>query len=140
MSYVRSDCTAFGIPVPLDVWEAESTLGQATPQAGLPVATARSNGTYPRWTLTASGPQTAGTDVQVRVVEPGFAPLAGVVVREDSEFVVAIVTRGSVVAEVGGETHRLRQYDKVLLPAGLGPVKLTPVDGPVEILECRPPA
>lgn len=62
------------------------------------------------------------------------------IVREDHEFVVAIVTRGTVVAEVGGETHRLRQYDKVLLPAGLGPVKLTPVDGPVEILECRPPA
>lgn len=85
MSYVRSDCTAFGIPIPLDVWTAESTLGQATPQAGLPVPEARSNGSYPRWVLTASGAQTAGTEVQVRVVEPGFAPLAGVVVREDSD-------------------------------------------------------
>lgn len=82
MSYVKSDALAFGIPVPLEDWTAESTLGQATPQAGLPVAVARSNGSFPRWSLTASGAQTAGTEVEVQVVEPGFAPLAGVVVRE----------------------------------------------------------
>jgi hypothetical protein len=44
-----------------------------------------------------------------------------------------------VTAEVGGETHRLRTYDKVFLPAALGPVTFTP-HPTAELLECYPPA
>lgn len=66
--------------------------------------------------------------------------LGGPLTRDEAEFTIGIVTDGSVVVEAGGETHRLRCYDKVLFPAGLGPVKLTPEGGGAEMLECRPPA
>jgi len=59
--------------------------------------------------------------------------------KDENSFVIAIVTRGAVMAEVGGEAHRLRTFDKVFLPAGLGPVKLTP-ESEAELLECFPPA
>ncbi len=65
--------------------------------------------------------------------------LHGETVKDESTFVVAIVTAGNVTAEVGGETHRLRCFDKIFLPAGLGPVKFTP-EPSAEILECLPPA
>jgi mannose-6-phosphate isomerase len=61
------------------------------------------------------------------------------VVKDENSAVIAIVIRGSVIAEVGNERHRFNTYDKYFLPAGLGPVKLTPIDGPTEILECFPP-
>ena len=61
-------------------------------------------------------------------------------IRDDGTFTIAIVTAGAVRFEAGGETHQLETYDKVLLPAGLGPVKLTPVAGAADILECLPPA
>jgi mannose-6-phosphate isomerase len=60
-------------------------------------------------------------------------------VKDESTFAVAIITAGTVTAEVGGEAHRLRCYDKVFLPAGLGPVKFTP-EPHAEILECLPPS
>ena len=66
--------------------------------------------------------------------------LAGPVVKDETTFAIAIVTRGSVTAEVGGELHPLRTYDKIFLPAGLGPVRLTPAPGGCELLECLPPA
>jgi len=51
---------------------------------------------------------------------------------------ICIVTSGSLVAEAGGEAHALKTYDKFFVPAGLGPLRLTP--GPrAEILECLPP-
>lgn len=59
--------------------------------------------------------------------------------KDENSSVIAIVTAGAVTAEVGGETHRLRTFDKVFLPAGLGGVKLTPTPL-AEILECYPPA
>ncbi len=65
--------------------------------------------------------------------------LSGPIVKDESTFAVAIVTAGNVTAEVGGETHRLRCFDKVFLPAGLGAVKFTP-ESHAEILECLPPA
>jgi mannose-6-phosphate isomerase len=64
--------------------------------------------------------------------------LARPTVKDETGYVVAIVTAGAVIAEVGGEVHRLRCYDKVFLPAGLGPVKFTP-EPHAEILECLPP-
>jgi len=66
--------------------------------------------------------------------------LEGPVIRDDGVFTIAIVTAGTVRFEAGGEIHQLETYDKVLLPAGLGPVKLTPVAGAADILECLPPA
>ena len=66
--------------------------------------------------------------------------LAGSVVKDESSAVIAIVTCGAVIAEVGGESHRLETYAKCFLPAGLGPVRFSPVNGPAEILECLPPA
>lgn len=66
--------------------------------------------------------------------------LRGPVVKHEDSAVVAIVTSGSVQAEVGGEEHRLATFDKCFLPAGLGPVRLSPLNGHAEILECLPPA
>ena len=59
--------------------------------------------------------------------------------KTESSSVVAIVTAGSLLAEAGGERHKIDIYEKFFLPAGLGSVKLTPLHGPVEILECFPP-
>lgn len=66
--------------------------------------------------------------------------LGATVLKEETSAVIAIVTAGNVTADVGGETHVLRTFDKVFLPAGLGAVKFTPAGGPAEILECFPPA
>ncbi len=66
--------------------------------------------------------------------------LGGAVVKDETSAVIAIVTQGTVMAEVGGETHHLRTYDKVFLPARLGPVTFTPAGSHAEILECLPPA
>jgi mannose-6-phosphate isomerase len=66
--------------------------------------------------------------------------LAGPVVKDETSAAIAIVTSGVVTANVGGETHRLDTYEKCFLPAGLGPVRLTPVNGPAELIECFPPA
>jgi len=66
--------------------------------------------------------------------------LAGPVVKDETSAAIAIVTRGTVIASVGGTTHRLRTFDKVFVPAGLGPVTYTPESGAAELLECLPPA
>ncbi|MSU72755.1 MAG: phosphoheptose isomerase [Opitutus sp.] len=66
--------------------------------------------------------------------------LGGPVLKDETSFVIAIVTAGAVMVEAGGESHRFNTYDKLFFPAGLGPVKLTPVTATAEILECRPPA
>jgi mannose-6-phosphate isomerase len=63
------------------------------------------------------------------------APLA----KSEASSVIGIVVSGSVMAEVGGESHRLDIYEKFFLPAGLGSVTLTPLHGSAEILECLPP-
>jgi len=60
-------------------------------------------------------------------------------VRSDAEFYIGIVTAGTVTAEAGGETHRFKTYDRFVVPAGLGELRLTP-EGSAEILECCPPA
>ena len=60
--------------------------------------------------------------------------------KAESGPVIAIVTAGSVTAEVGGEVHHFRTYDKFFLPAGLGPVRFTPAPGGCALLECLPPA
>jgi hypothetical protein len=44
------------------------------------------------------------------------------------------------MAETGDQRHRLDTYQKLFLPAGLGPVTFSPLEGPAEILECFPPA
>jgi mannose-6-phosphate isomerase len=62
------------------------------------------------------------------------------VFKDETSAVIAIVTSGAVMAETGGESHRLDTYDKFFLPAGLGPVTFTPLQGPADILECFPPA
>ena len=66
--------------------------------------------------------------------------LAAPVVKDENTAVIAIVTAGAVMAEVGGGCHRLDIYEKFFLPAGIGPVRFTPLQGPVEVLECGPPA
>lgn len=66
--------------------------------------------------------------------------LGGLVVKDETSAVIAIVVRGGVIVEVGGEIHRFDTYEKCFLPAGLGPVKLRPTDDSAEILECFPPA
>jgi mannose-6-phosphate isomerase len=66
--------------------------------------------------------------------------LDGPVLKQESSAVVAIVTAGALTASVGGEDHLVRTYEKIFLPAGLGPVRFTPAPGGCEILECLPPA
>jgi mannose-6-phosphate isomerase len=66
--------------------------------------------------------------------------LAGPVVKDETSAAIAIVTSGALTADVGGESHRLDTYEKCFLPAGLGPVHLTPIGGVAELLECFPPA
>lgn len=65
--------------------------------------------------------------------------LGGPVVKDETSSVIAIVTSGSVIAEAGGESHPLDIYEKFFLPAGIGSLKLTPLAGSAEILECFPP-
>ncbi len=66
--------------------------------------------------------------------------LGGAVTRSGDGAFVAIVTAGAVSAEVGGEVHELRTYDKFFVPAGMGPVRYRPGPGGVaEMLECVPP-
>jgi mannose-6-phosphate isomerase len=66
--------------------------------------------------------------------------LKGPVVKDENAGVIAIVTRGRVMVAAGGESHRLTTFQKFFLPAGLGPVKLDPLQGDAELLECFPPA
>ncbi len=66
--------------------------------------------------------------------------LAAPVLKDETSAVIAIVTSGTVTAEVGGEVHRFGPFDKFFLPAGLGPVRFTPAPGGCELLECLPPA
>ncbi len=65
--------------------------------------------------------------------------LSGPVVKDETSAVIAIVTRGAVMVEVGGERHRIDIYEKCFLPAGIGPITLIPLEGTAEILECFPP-
>lgn len=64
--------------------------------------------------------------------------LRGPVVKDETSAVIAIVTAGTLTVNVAGEIHRLKTYDKVFLPAGLGPVAFTP-ETTAQILECSPP-
>jgi mannose-6-phosphate isomerase len=61
------------------------------------------------------------------------------VTKAEASSVVAIVTSGRVMVETGEVRHQFDIYEKFFLPAGLGSVKLTPLHGPAEILECAPP-
>ncbi len=65
--------------------------------------------------------------------------LGGPVVKEETSAVVAIVTHGNLVVEAGGLCHELNTYQKFFLPAGVGPVKLTPITPQTDLLECFPP-
>jgi mannose-6-phosphate isomerase class I len=66
--------------------------------------------------------------------------VAAPLVKDETTGVIAIVTSGALMAEAGGESHRLDTYEKFFLPAGIGPVRFTPLHGPAELLECFPPA
>jgi mannose-6-phosphate isomerase len=90
----------------------------------------------------------AGGSVQEELVGPAQTDcfrvrrtrLKGPVVKDENAGVIAIVTRGAVMVETGGESHRLETYQKFFLPAGLGPVTLRPLQAEAELLECFPPA
>ena len=66
--------------------------------------------------------------------------LGGPVVKDENSCAIAIVTAGAVMVGAGGETHQLHTYEKFFIPAGLGPVTLTPVGGSAGLIECFPPA
>ena len=65
--------------------------------------------------------------------------LGAPVVKAEERCAIVIVTSGTVIAEAGGELHRLETCQKFFLPAGLGPVKFRPLHGAAELLECFPP-
>jgi len=60
------------------------------------------------------------------------------VTKSEDSFHLGIVTAGSGTVSVGGETHPLRPFEKIFVPAGLGPLAFTP-SPELEILECFPP-
>ncbi|MEO7597754.1 MAG: class I mannose-6-phosphate isomerase [Opitutus sp.] len=64
--------------------------------------------------------------------------LGGVATKQEMGFHIGIVTSGAVVLSTSVESHRFAQYEKFLIPAGLGPVRYAP-EGTAEILECYPP-
>jgi mannose-6-phosphate isomerase len=65
--------------------------------------------------------------------------LSSPVVKDENSCSIVIVTKGCVTAAVGQERLHLRQYEKIFLPACLGPVHYTP-EPHAEILECVPPS
>ncbi len=65
--------------------------------------------------------------------------IRGPISRHDSECFVGIVTAGSGSLTVGGETHALRPFDKIFVPAALGPWQLNP-SPTLDLLECLPPS
>ena len=65
--------------------------------------------------------------------------VGGPIVKDENSAVIAIVTRGGVIAGIGAGQYRLHTYEKFFLPAGVGPVSFQPLEGPAEILECFPP-
>lgn len=62
------------------------------------------------------------------------APLA----KAEAATHLAIVTAGAGTLQAGGETHRFGVGAKFFLPAGIGPVAITPAPG-CTLLECYPP-
>lgn len=66
--------------------------------------------------------------------------LGETIVRRETRPAIGIVTTGTLLAETPRGAHPLRTFDKVFLPAGLGPARLTPSGGPAELLQCFPPA
>ena len=68
------------------------------------------------------------------------ADLTDAVERTPGGFSIAIVTEGRVRAEAGHDSVTLDTYDRVLIPAGLGPVRWTPLGDAATVLECHPPA
>ena len=83
---------------------------------------------------------------QDELIGPGQTPcfrvlkthLAAPVTKHETSFHIGILTAGACTVTVGGETHRLRRYDKFFCPAGLS-LQYTPTPD-CEILECLPPA
>ena len=64
--------------------------------------------------------------------------IGGVATKQEVGFHVGIVTSGAVVLSTGDQSYRFSQYEKFLVPAGLGPLRYAP-EGTAEILECFPP-
>lgn len=53
-------------------------------------------------------------------------------------FTILLVVEGSCVVTAGGERLALQQYDRIVVPQGMGPLDITP-DQRVVLLECLPP-
>ncbi|RME70439.1 MAG: hypothetical protein D6781_06335 [Verrucomicrobia bacterium] len=58
--------------------------------------------------------------------------------KHEGCFHILIVTHGSCTVAHGDERYHLKTYDKVLVPAGLGPIRIEP-ETQTEIIECLPP-
>jgi len=124
MGLVNNYAAAFLIPFPLGVWRDELTVGEAGARAGIPEPQQRDDGSLPDVTVTPSGPQTPGTELQLQWVAPGFAPSAGYVVREASDndwqgrdTPLLGVSGDALVADALGTTTRLLPHG-VALPTG----------------------
>jgi mannose-6-phosphate isomerase len=65
--------------------------------------------------------------------------VGGPVVKDETSAAIVIVTSGAVMVATATESHRVDIYEKFFLPAGIGPITLTPLEGSAEILECFPP-
>jgi len=124
MGLVNNYAAAFLIPFSLGVWRDELTTGEAGARAGIPEPQQRDDGSLPDVTVTPSGPQTPGTELQLQWVAPGFAPTSGYVVREASDTTwqgrdtpLLGIAGDALVADAVGSTTRLLPHG-VTLPDG----------------------
>ncbi len=60
------------------------------------------------------------------------------VVEQEPEFQIAIVAKGACTVSASAGACALRTHGKFLMPAGLGPVRISPEPG-TEIIQCLPP-
>jgi mannose-6-phosphate isomerase len=61
------------------------------------------------------------------------------ITMNEAEWILCIVADGACDVSDSTQSHRISKYHTFLLPAGVGPVTLTPVGHSAVILECRPP-
>lgn len=72
-------------------------------------------------------------------MEVGKAVIRGPVLRREDRCLIGIVTKGKALVEAALDRRELGPFDAFFLPAGGSGLRISPLDDPVEILECCPP-
>lgn len=64
--------------------------------------------------------------------------IRGPIEKHENEFHIIIATKGSFTVSNAAGGHRIGTFEKFLVPAGLGPIRIEP-ETQTEIIECYPP-